>query len=147
MVSINFFRFMKKIKKSCWACGSLYLIKWGKRDNKQRYKCNNCGVLSTSSNKSVSNSNRFIWFKEWVVGRRTISQLSSQSDYSERTLKRYFHAYLSQAPVFKVRPSEKVNLLFPFFIVSAVLSACLHLYLGDTLRLQCLAAILPFYYR
>ena len=102
---------MKKIKKRCWACGSLYLIKWGKRDNKQRYKCNNCGVLSTSSNKSVSNSNRFIWFKEWVVGRRTISQLSSQSDYSERTLKRYFHAYLSQDRFLRWRPSEKVNLL------------------------------------
>ena len=108
------------------------LIKWGKRNNKQRYKCNNCGVLSTSSNKSVSAANRFIWFKEWVVGRRTIGQISSQSGYSERTLKRYFHAYLSQAPVFKVRPSEKVNLLIDATYFSGNL--CLVLYRDNAIK-------------
>lgn len=33
------------------------------------------------------------------------------SGYSTRTLKRYFHDYLREAPVLKVRRSEKVNLL------------------------------------
>jgi transposase-like protein len=46
-----------------------------------------------------------------VAGRQTLPQISIQSGYSERTLKRYFHDYLRDAPVLKVRPSEKVNLL------------------------------------
>jgi hypothetical protein len=46
-----------------------------------------------------------------VAGRQTITQISIRSGYSQRTLKRYFHDYLRDAPVLKVRPSEKVNLL------------------------------------
>ena len=108
------------------------MIKWGKQLGKQRYKCKHCSVLSTGSNKGVSSSNRFIWFKEWVAGRRTIAQISRQSGYSERTLKRYFHDYLSAAPVFKVRPSEKVNLLIDATYFSGNL--CLVLYRDNTIK-------------
>lgn len=101
----------EKCKKRCWACGYTESIRWGKQSGKQRYKCKNCEIFFTWSNAGVAASNRFIWFEKWVTGRRTLQQLSLESSYSLRTLKRYFHQYLSQPPMLSVFPSEKVNLL------------------------------------
>jgi len=98
-------------KKRCWSCKSLNTIKWGKQNNKQRYKCNNCGILFTNENKSVGLANKFIWFEKWVIKRRTIEDLVSESGYSERTLKRLFNTYLSKPPTLSIYPSEKVNLI------------------------------------
>ena len=98
----------------------------------QRYKCKNCQVLSTANNKGVSAANRFNWFKEWVVGRQTLNQLSKASGYSERTLKRYFDKYLSEAPVFHVKPSERVNLLIDATYFSNDL--CLVLYRDNAVK-------------
>jgi hypothetical protein len=89
----------------------LEVIRWGKQQNKQRFRCKNCNILFSSTKPSVSNSNRFVWFKNWVIGRHTISQISHKSGYSQRTLRRFFYHYLRQAPVISVKPSEKVNLL------------------------------------
>lgn len=99
---------------------------------KQRYKCKNCQVLSTASNKGVSLANRLNWFKEWIIGRQTLNQLSKASGYSERTLKRYFDKYLSDAPVFHVKPSESVNLLIDATYFSNDL--CLVLYRDNTVK-------------
>jgi hypothetical protein len=52
-----------------------------------------------------------VWFEKWVMGRQTIPQISKESGLSVRTLERYFHGYLHEAPVWTVYPSEKVNLL------------------------------------
>ena len=119
-------------KKRCWACSSLNTIKWSKRNNKHRYKCKNCGILFTSKNKSVTISNRFIWFEKWVIERRTILQLSEESHYSERTLKRYFKEYLSKPPTLSVYPSEKVNLLIDGTYFSN--GICLVLYRDATIK-------------
>lgn len=86
-------------KKRCWACESLDTIKWGLQKGKQRFKCKNCGILFTFQNKSVRQANRFIWFKKWLIKRRTIEDLVFESGYSERTLRRYFYDYLSKPPV------------------------------------------------
>jgi len=110
----------------------LDVIRWGKRGNKQRYKCGLCGIFFTSSNKGVSSSNRFTWFKTWVIGRQTIPQISKASGYSERTLKRYFYRYLSDAPIFKVKPSERVNLLIDATYFSNNL--CLVLYRDNAIK-------------
>ncbi len=91
-----------------------------------------CGLLYTHTNKSVSRSNRFSWFKLWVTGRQTIRQLQKASGYSERTLKRYFYGYLSEAPVFNVKPPEKVNLLIDATYFSNNL--CLILYRDNTIK-------------
>jgi hypothetical protein len=56
-------------------------------------------------------SNRFPWFRDWIVGRRTLAQIRKTSGYSERSLKRYFNEYLSVSPILNVTPSERVNLL------------------------------------
>lgn len=101
----------KSKKKRCWSCKSLDVIKWGKQQGKQRYKCKSCGIFFTSINQGVSLHNRFKWFKDWVLGRQTILQISHQSGYSPRTLQSYFDLYLSKRPVFHIKPSEKVNLL------------------------------------
>lgn len=108
------------------------VIRWGKRDGKQRYKCSECGILYTHTNKAVSLSNRFTWFKLWVSGRQTIRQLQKVSGYSQRTLKRYFYQYLSKAPVFNVKPSEKVNLLIDGTYFGNNL--CLILYRDNTVK-------------
>ena len=103
---------MAKTKKyRCWVCESLHVIKWGKRDGKQRYLCKDCGALNTRTNQGVSRSNRFIWFRKWITGKQTFSQLVRESGYSERTLKRYFYSYLDNYPIWKITPSEKLNLL------------------------------------
>ena len=119
-------------KKRCWACGSLDTIKWGNRKNKQRFKCKNCEILFTSQNKSVTKSNRFIWFKKWIIGRRTIDDLVKESGYSKRTLKRYFNNYLFEAPKLSVYPSEKVNLLVDGTYFSN--GICLVLYRDATIK-------------
>jgi AraC-like DNA-binding protein len=113
-------------------CSGTRLIKWGKRNGKQRYRCQDCGALSTGQNKGVSKKNRFIWFEKWVNERRTIEQLSTESNYSARTLKTYFHDYLQKAPVWTVYPSEKVNLLIDGTYFSNNL--CLILYRDNTIK-------------
>lgn len=89
-------------------------------------------MLFTGKNESVSKSNRFIWFEKWVIGRRTIEQLVVESVYSERTLKRYFKAYLSKPPVLSVYPSEKVNLIIDGTYFSN--GICLVLYRDNTIK-------------
>jgi len=102
----------KKVKKfRCWACGSLDSIKWGKQFDKQRFKCKNCGILSTRSNVGVSKKNCEIWFREWIVGKQTFSQLVDKSGYSERKLKRMFYSYLERYPEWKIVKRERINLL------------------------------------
>jgi hypothetical protein len=73
-----------------------------------------------------------VWFKLWITGRQTFRQLESRSGYSQRTLKRYFHAYLSKAPTFHVRPSERVNLLIDGSYFRGNL--CLILYRDNTIK-------------
>jgi len=110
-VSLNFFIMVKTRKKRCWACGSLDVIKWGKQKGKTRFRCKNCGIYFTSTNPNVSKKNREIWFREWIVGKQTFSQLVSKSGHSERSLKRYFYDYLNRYPVWHISTSSRVNLL------------------------------------
>lgn len=73
-----------------------------------------------------------MWFRHWVIGRRTIDQLSKESGYGKRTLKRYFHEYLQQAPVLHVYPSQRVNLLIDGTYFSHDL--CLILYRDQAIK-------------
>lgn len=119
-------------KKRCWACGSLEVIKWGRQAGRQRFRCKSCGILFSSSNHKTSLTNKFIWFQSWVLGRQTLKQISISSGYSERTLKRLFKQYLSQSPVFSVRPSEKVNLIIDGTYFSNNL--CLVIYRDNSIK-------------
>jgi len=74
-----------------------------------------------------------VWFREWIVGKQTFQQLVSKSGYSERTLKRYFYEYLSEYPQWKIKPSEKVNLLIDGTYFSNKI--CLVLYRDNNLKM------------
>jgi hypothetical protein len=89
----------------------LDIIGWGIQNGKQRYRCKSCGIFFTRINKGVTQSNQFVWFRQWVLLKQTLEVVSGNSGYSTRTLKRFFHEYLSSAPKLSVYPSEKVNLL------------------------------------
>jgi len=122
----------KPRKIRCWACGSLDVIKWGIRNGKQRYKCKCCGIYLTRNNKSTSQRNRFIWFREWIEGKQTFVQLVKKSGYSESTLKRYFYFYLENSPQWKIKSSEKLNLLIDGTYFSNKL--CLVLYRDNNIK-------------
>lgn len=111
LVSSKLFFMQKTRHERCQECGSKDVIKWGKQGGHQRYKCRGCGALFTFRRKDVSKSNRFVWFKWWILGKQTIKQVSEISGYSERQLSRYFDEYLRSYPEWKVQKREKVNLL------------------------------------
>lgn len=101
----------KTRKMRCWSCGSLAVIRWGTQSGKSRFKCKQCGILFCRKKPELGARNRFVWFRQWIEGKQSFKQLVVQSDYSERTLKRYFYSYLGTYPVWQIKPSEKVNLL------------------------------------
>ncbi|QTD39292.1 transposase [Polaribacter batillariae] len=124
---------MKTSKKSVVGLAKVSTqLNGGKQKNKQRYKCNSCSILFTFHNQSVQESNRFIWFEKWIIKRRTIQEISKESGYSVRTLKRYFDNYLSKPPRLSVYPSEKVNLLIDATYFSN--GICLVLYRDATIK-------------
>jgi AraC-like DNA-binding protein len=88
----------------------LSVIGWGKRDGKQRFKCNNCGVFSTRNNPKKRLENRFVWFQKWVLERQTYQTLSRDSGLSVSSLQRLFYQYLETSPEVKIIKRREVNL-------------------------------------
>lgn len=86
------------------------VIRWGKQNNKQRFKCKDCGLLFTDNRPGQKIKNRFVWFKKWVLERQTYKTLSRDSGYSKDTLQRTFYAILEQSPQVRIIKREKVNL-------------------------------------
>ncbi len=89
-------------------------------------------MLFTWTNSGVSQSNKFVWFRKWVIGRRTLDQLQNESSSSISTLKRYFRSFLRRAPILSVYPSEKVNLIIDGTYFSNDL--CLIIYRDQTIK-------------
>ena len=110
LVSLSFFCKWERLKKRCWACSGLAIIKWGVRDNKQRFKCKNCGVLFTRNNPQQRLKNRFIWFKKWVLERQTYKTLQRDSGLSKDTLQRTFYYFLGTAPVTPILHHDNIHL-------------------------------------
>ena len=67
----------------CPNCGALDTLKWGVRNGVQRYKCRNCQSLFSARRKEISKSNRFIWFKKWVLGKMTVEDIAESDDHIE----------------------------------------------------------------
>lgn len=101
----------KRHPQRCPHCGFLDVIKKGKRSGHTRYYCKTCGSYFTDRRTSVSLKNKEVWFREWIIGKQTISRLSERSGYSERTLKSYFYKVLPTCPTWHIQRREKVNLL------------------------------------
>ena len=104
---------MPKNKKHfrCPKCGSISIIRWGVRGHHQRYKCTNCGSCFVKHREDISQINRFVWFRKWVLGKQTIIDISKDSGYSERQLRRWFDEYLDKAPEWVIQRRKSVHLL------------------------------------
>ena len=88
----------------------MLVIKWGLRQNKQRFKCNNCGIFFTRSDPDQRLHNRFIWFRKWILERQTFKTLSRDSGLSIDTLQRIFYSFLDRSPKVKIVKRENVHL-------------------------------------
>lgn len=86
------------------------VIGWGRQQNKQRFKCKNCGILFTTNDKLQTIENRFVWFKKWVLERQTYKTLQKDSGLSKDTLQRTFYHFLAQAPVTPIIHHDNVYL-------------------------------------
>jgi transposase-like protein len=125
--------FMSKTRKErCPHCGFLDVIKWGRQSGHQRFKCKNCGSLFTFRRKDVSQSNRFVWFEWWVMGKQTLEQIADLSGYSTRQLSRWFDEYLEDYPTWHINGNERVNLLIDGTWFPNKL--CLVLYRDETVK-------------
>lgn len=89
-------------------------------------------MLFIWDNKSVSQSNRFVWFKKWIIGRQILESIRQERGLSITSLKRYFSAYLKKPPILSVFPSEKVNLIIDGTYFKNDL--CLIIYRDNTIK-------------
>lgn len=86
------------------------MIFYGKQNNKQRFKCKNCGLLFTNNRPEQRLKNRFVWFKKWVIERQTYKTLIRDSSYSKDTFQRAFYLILDRAPRVKIIKRSNANL-------------------------------------
>lgn len=103
---------MEKLRRvRCPHCGFLESVKCGKQGGKQRYKCKNCSSVFSLKKSGVSANNKFVWFREWIIGKQTLREISRHSGYSVRTLQRMFDGYLVNYPQCEFSKERVVNLL------------------------------------
>ncbi len=86
------------------------IIGWGKRLERQRFKCKQCGIFFTRHHPEQRLKNRFIWFKKWILERQTFKTLSRDSGLSIDTLQRLFYTYLKSSPTVKIIKRDQVHL-------------------------------------
>ena len=86
------------------------MIKWGKQNGKQRFKCKQCGQLFCWLNISVRYNNRFVWFRKWVLERQTYKTLQRDSGLSKDTLQKTFYYFLDRAPVTPIIHHDNIHL-------------------------------------
>lgn len=116
----------------CPQCGSLDNIKWGIRNEIQRYKCNECGYLFSARRKDITTSNRFVWFQKWVSGRMTMDEIADRSGYSTRQLHRWFEEYLDTSPSWTMTTATPIYLLIDGTYYSN--DHCLIVYRAENLK-------------
>ncbi len=97
--------------RKCPVCEGCNAIKKGRRNGKQRYHCTDCFNNFSGQNKVVSEANRFVWFRKWVMERQVYKYLVRDSGMSQSSIQRLFNKFLSQPPKNAVRSKAKVHLL------------------------------------
>ena len=70
-----------------------------------------CGLLFHRDNNAVKDSNRFVWFKKWILERQVYRYLVRDSGMSESSIQRLFKRFLSQAPEVSIKLRHKTHLL------------------------------------
>jgi len=92
-------------------CLSGKIIKWGTRNNRQRYKCKRCGQLFVWKNIGKSLDRQKPWFKKWVIGRMTISEIAKTKKCSISTIQRLFKIYLDDPPTPQIKENSNCHLM------------------------------------
>ncbi len=59
----------------------------------------------------VSLSNRFPLFRKWVLGKRSLTELSRECGHSERQLRRWFDELLDKPPKWTIRRNRGISVL------------------------------------
>jgi len=96
---------------ACPICTLQRVQKWGKQNNKQRYRCSNCYHNFTLKNEGVKKANQFVWFYKWVMERQVYKNLIRDSKMSQSSLQRLFKFYLKEPPVNIISSKGNVHLL------------------------------------
>lgn len=125
---------MTKIRRRqrCPKCGSLNIIRWGTREGHQRYKCRDCGASFVKHKEGVSQRNRLVWFRKWVLGKQTIEDIAKECGYSTRQLHRWFDEYLEEYPTWTISTSKPIFLLIDGTYYSD--NHCLIVYRAENLK-------------
>jgi hypothetical protein len=108
------------------------VIRWGKQNGKQRFKCQDCGILFTNNSRQQGLTNQFGWFKRWVLQKDTFEVLVKESGYSKSTLQRIFRHYLSTPPTFIIHQKLRLYLIIDGTYFTEGL--CLVLYYDSQLK-------------
>ena len=56
-------------------------------------------------------SNKEIWFRNWIIGKDTFDKVSFESGYSKSTLQRYFSKMLDKTPVLEFSSTNEIYLV------------------------------------
>lgn len=86
-------------------------IKWGIRNNRQRYKCRRCHQLFIWKEKKNSVHRQKVWFKKWVFNRFELKDIAKQKDCSISTVQRLFRKYLDSPPTPQIKPNNDCHLI------------------------------------
>ncbi|MBP5637745.1 MAG: hypothetical protein J6X25_09590, partial [Bacteroidales bacterium] len=52
-----------------------------------------------------------MWFRKWVLGKQSLSDIAAESGYSERQLRRWFAEYLDNVPSWTIRRRSGLHIL------------------------------------
>lgn len=66
--------------------------------------------MFTRNDSAQRLTNRFVWFRKWILERQTFKTLSRDSGLSIDTLQRTFYAFLEQSPSVNIIKRDKVHL-------------------------------------
>lgn len=76
----------KKTQRICAICQRPGVIKAGRRNNKQRYRCKNCNASYSTSRPQASRIHTFSHWMAWLSGKASISELGySSSTWHRKT--------------------------------------------------------------
>ena len=92
-------------------CGTFQTKKYGKQNNKQRYCCYYCNLTFICKNKRKSIARQIIWFKKWIIGKRTLQEIADKKGLTIRTIQTLFKNYLDNPPIPKIKFNHNCHLI------------------------------------
>lgn len=81
--------------------------------------------------KQKSIARQISWFKKWIIGKKTLQELSGESGKSISTLQRLFKKYLNSPPIPRIKPNNNCHLIIDGTYTS---NFCILNYLDNDLK-------------